>query len=249
MKNSLRKVSIALAALVLSTSVFAAKIAVVTEEFAPYNYTNGGKITGFSTEVVEATLKKAGIDYEIKSQPWARTYQAAQENADTLIFSIGRNEQREKLFKWVDVIAPFDVTIFKLKSRADLKAGSMDDLKKYKVAGVRDDFRTQFFMKQGFAEGKNLEVVPNNESAIRMLEAQRVDFYASDELAFFHQAKGEKIDPSIFEKGIKINELSSGLYMAFSLKTSDEIVNKAKKALAEIKKDGTFDKIKAKYLK
>ncbi len=30
MKNSLRKVSIALAALVLSTSVFAAKIAVVT---------------------------------------------------------------------------------------------------------------------------------------------------------------------------------------------------------------------------
>lgn len=153
------------------------------------------------------------------------------------------------MFKWVDVITPFDVSLFKLKSRVDVKAANLEEVKKYKIAGVRDDFRTQYLIKQGFAEGKNIEVVSTNESAIRMLEAQRIDFYASDELAFYHQAKGEKIDPAIFEKTIKLSELSSGLYMAFSLKTSDEVVSKVKKALADLKKDGSYDKIKAKYLK
>lgn len=249
MNISLKKLSLSFAAILLTCSAYAGKISVVTEEYAPYNYTDGGKVAGFCTEVVEASLKKAGLEYDIKSQPWARSYQAAQENADTLIYSIGRNAEREKMFKWVDVITPFDVSLFKLKSRVDVKAANLEEVKKYKIAGVRDDFRTQYLIKQGFAEGKNIEVVSTNESAIRMLEAQRIDFYASDELAFYHQAKGEKIDPAIFEKTIKLSELSSGLYMAFSLKTSDEVVSKVKKALADLKKDGSYDKIKAKYLK
>ncbi len=57
-----------------------------TEEFPPFNFTEAGKTTGVSTEVVEAVLKQAGYDYEIRSYPWARTYKVAQETPNALVF-------------------------------------------------------------------------------------------------------------------------------------------------------------------
>ena len=44
----------------------------VTEEYAPFNYTKDGKITGIAVEQVEAIAKAAGIDYTLEIMPWAR---------------------------------------------------------------------------------------------------------------------------------------------------------------------------------
>jgi len=41
--------------------------------------------------------------------------------------------------------------------------------------------------------------------------------------------------------------MSADLYMAFSRQTPDVVVEKCKKALFSIKKDGTYEKIKSKY--
>ena len=43
-------------------------------------------------------------------------------------------------------------------------------------------------------------------------------------------------------------ELSSGLYMAFSLKTDSTLVERCRAALREMHRDGTMEKIKARYL-
>ena len=52
---------------------------------------------------------------------------------------------------------------------------------------------------------------------------------------------------SDFEPVYKINELSTDLYMAFSNKTSDAIVNKFRKSLKKLTANGTIAKIMAKY--
>lgn len=75
--------------------------------------------------------------------PWARAYQMAQDAPNVLIYSIGRNEQREALFKWVGVIAPYDVYLYRLKSRPEVKVLSMNDIRNYRVGAVRDDIRAQ----------------------------------------------------------------------------------------------------------
>ncbi|MCP4160824.1 MAG: hypothetical protein GY760_12190 [Deltaproteobacteria bacterium] len=49
--------------------VYAESLEIVTEEFPPFNYTENGKITGCSTEVVEAVLKEAGIKGNPVSYP------------------------------------------------------------------------------------------------------------------------------------------------------------------------------------
>ena len=44
-------------------------VRIVTEEFPPYNYTEGGKITGLGTEVVEAVLQQLGLHGQFQSLP------------------------------------------------------------------------------------------------------------------------------------------------------------------------------------
>ena len=47
----------------------------------------------------------------------------------------------------------------------------------------------------------------------------------------------------------RFDALSNGVNMAFQKDTSDEIVNKFKRALEKIKNNQTYDKILSKYLK
>ncbi len=45
-----------LAIFVVTGTAFAQKLTIYTEEFPPYNFTEGNKIVGVSTEVVEAVM-------------------------------------------------------------------------------------------------------------------------------------------------------------------------------------------------
>jgi polar amino acid transport system substrate-binding protein len=225
--------------------VSAQKITVVTEEYPPYNYTDGGKVTGASTEIVEEVLKRAGIDYTLKSYPWARTYKMAQDEKDVLIYSIGRSEAREKMFKWVAPIAPYNIYLFKLKSRGDVKIGTIDEAKKFNIGGVRDDVRAQHLQGKGF----DLKVVDTDLLNVKKLNAKRIDAFPIDELGCAYLLKNNGFNPADYEKTLFLKDVSTDLYMAFSLKTDDAVVEKCKKAFEAVKADGTFKKIQEKYSK
>ncbi len=233
---------------VLSASLaWGQTLTVVTEEYPPYNFQDGHtkKISGMATEVVEEILKRTKITYQLGIYPWARAYQMAQDAPNVLIYSIGRNEQRETLFKWVDVIAPYDVYLYRLKSRPEVKVGSVADIKHYRIGAVRDDVRAQYLEKAGVP----LDLVIEDSANAKKLASNRIDLFPIDEFAMVALYKREGLDPASVAKVFKLEALSAGLYMAFSKQTPDEVVRKCKAALAEIKKDGTFDRIRVKYLK
>jgi polar amino acid transport system substrate-binding protein len=229
-----------------AVGAYAQKITVVTEEYPPYNFQDANKkITGISTDVVEEVLKRAKLDYQLGMYPWARAYQMAQDGPNVLIYSIGRSEKRETLFKWVDVIAPYDVYLYRLKSRSNLNVTDLASAKNLKVGAVREDVRAQYLEKEGF----KTDLVTDDSTNAKKLAAERIDLFPIDELGQVAMYKRDGLDPSSVVKTVKLDALSAGLYMAFSKQTPDDVVNKAKAALADMKKDGTLEKIKAKYLK
>lgn len=237
---------VALIALFSALGAFAQKITVVTEEYPPFNYMDSGKkITGMSTDVVEEVLKRAKIDYQLGMYPWARAYQMAQDEPNVAIYSIGRSEKREAMFKWVDVIAPYNVFLYKLKTRTDIKASDLAGVKNLRIGAVREDVRAQYLEKQGV----KMDLVTDDGVNVKKLAAERIDLFPIDEMGVVALYKREGLDPASVVQVVKLEALSSGLYLAFSKQTPDEIVNKCKKALQDMHKDGTFDKIKAKYLK
>ena len=71
-------------------------LTIVTEDYPPYNYMENGRITGFSTEIVEAIVRKAGLQGIPKMYPWARAYMMVQNDKDVLIYTITRNQEREE---------------------------------------------------------------------------------------------------------------------------------------------------------
>lgn len=239
-----RIVFLIITVLIAPAWVAGADFVVVTEDFPPYNYHEKGKITGVSTEVVRAVMKAAGTAAEIKAYPWARAYKMALEEENLLIYSIGRIREREDLFKWVGVIAPCDIHLFKLKKRKDIRIDSLEKAKPYQFGILRGDMCLEYLRKKGI---EKITVGNKDEDSIHMLAKGRVDLIPFAELAFVHKTRELGYDPSDFEKVWFLDELSEGLYMAFSKNTRDQLVEKFRAALKKIKSDGTYDNILNRY--
>ena len=47
-------------------------ITVVFEEWPPYEYTQGNKVVGIDTEVLEEACRRIGVTPQFRSLPWAR---------------------------------------------------------------------------------------------------------------------------------------------------------------------------------
>lgn len=234
--------------MLISSVAFGQKIDVVTEEWAPYNYAENGVVKGMSTEIVEATLRKANLSFDIQLFPWIRAYTMVQENRNTLIYTISRTKERENMFKWVGPLAPRTQYLFKLKKREDLKVESLADVKEYITGVVRGDAMEQFLQKEGFVLNKNFEEVPYPKQNVRKLFHGRIDFITGNELDLAVLVKKLGYNYSDVEKTLLLID-KGGYYMAFHKDTSDAVVNKTRKAFEAIKISGKLDQIKNKYLK
>lgn len=251
---SWRKISV-LYALLVGASIATASQAraetlkVLTEEFPPYNYTENAKITGFSTEVVQAVLKEVKIQGEFQSMPWARAYETAQSADNVLIYSIGRTPQREKLFKWVGVIAPTQYYLFSLPQRK-LKFDRLDQAKSFQIATVNEDVGEQFLIARGFAKGVNLQSSVKYELNYEKLKAGRVDLWIMTELVAVYLARqAGDVPAKSLARSFAIPDLGSdGYYMAFGVNTPDALVERLSKGLATIKNNGTYEALKKKWL-
>lgn len=228
----------------------AASLRVVTEEAPPYNMTVNGKITGLSTDVVRAVLDEVGMKASIQSMPWARAYDIALNAENVLIYSITRTPQREKLFKWVGAVASTGWYMY-ARAGSDIRLEGLDDARKYQIATVSEDAGEQYLLGKGFAIGKNLQSSGKYDVGYKKLMLGRVDLLISDELGAYYMARQAGDDPhKTIMRALSLSDLSQGgeIGMAFSLKTPDELVDRFRKALEKIKKNGTYERLQKKWL-
>ena len=230
-------------------SVSALEIKVVTENIPPLNYEENGKIVGISTEIVRAVLEKAGIAVNITVYPWARAYSMASEQENVLIYSIAKTQERENLFKWIGPLYPFTESLFKLKKRKDIAVHSLEDAKKYKIGVVREYAVHQMLRSQGFEDGKNLDAVSAQELNIKKLFKERVDMIVGSALDLSWRMKTQPDLPPFeeLEEAFALKEIFTEIYMAFGVKTSDEVVSQVRTAFEQLKAEGKIDNILQKY--
>jgi polar amino acid transport system substrate-binding protein len=231
--------------------LFAQKLTIYTEEFPPYNFTEDNEIVGVSTEVVETVMKEAGLDYEIVSYPWARTYKYAKERSNALIFTISRRAKREAYFKWIGIIVPSKHSVFALKSRTDIKIEKIDDMKKYKIGTTIGDARETYLLTNGF-EISELQRVGGDDANRRnyqKLKLGRIDIWPMSEANAHYTLRQVGDDPDIeIRKVFLLEEMSKGgYYIASGLQTSDEIVKKIRLALQKFKKTREYRRILEKW--
>ncbi len=232
--------------LIFSSIILASSIRVITDNYPPYNYRKKNKIVGLSTEIVKQVLKKADLKYsKFEMKPWPRIYKIALYKKNVLIYSIAKTDKRINKFKWVGKIAPFDVYVYSAKN--DLKIENLKDLKNFKIGAVKDDIRAQFLVDKGLKS--NIEYAENDKKNVLKLISSRIDIMLNDKISMNYRLKNLGVSPGIVKKYIKVENLSRGLYMAFSNETPDKIVQKCRNALENLKKSGEYQQILDKYLK
>jgi polar amino acid transport system substrate-binding protein len=231
----------------MSNLGLAQEITVVTEEFPPFNYMDNGKLVGISTEVVQATLARAGITAEIKVYPWARCYRMVSEQANVLAFSMGRTPDRENLFVWIGPIAPaIKTALFKLKQRSDIVITSLEDAKKYKIGLIRDNAWHTTLRQQGFEDDKNIFPVTQREQNLQKLFAGRIDLLLDNNLNARSKTKALGLPVDQIEEAFVLRELET--YMALNKQTAETLVTRIRTAFEQLQAEGVIEGIAKKYL-
>jgi len=234
--------------LVLITNAQGADIRVVTEELPPYMYTQDGRVCGFTTEIIRATLDQSGLDYTIEAFPWARAYEMARTQEDVLIYSILKLPWREKQFKWIKLDGLSAArSLFKPKYRQDINITSLSEAKEYRIGVTRKSSTHHFLLSRGFRDGVNL--FPVNCEELNLLKSQpgtmRIDLTTGDRISLVHWTNASGLPSDYWKEQMPLFE--EDLYMAFGLKTSDDLVEKVRKAFGEIRDQGKLDVIREKY--
>ncbi|MEO8060511.1 MAG: transporter substrate-binding domain-containing protein [Burkholderiales bacterium] len=210
-------------------------------EFSSYTYLQDGRVAGPATEIVESSLRGAGLaDYRLGVYPWARAYDMAQKEPNVLIFLIARTPAREALFKWVGEFMTIEYHFYKLKARKDIVVKSLDDARQYTIGVTRDDIRHQYLQAKGFTR---LVVSGENLEKFRKLvngQVQLTPFPATDVAALCKEAK---FDCDQLERAHPLEGLSMSLYMAYSAATTDATVARTRAAFDRLRADGTVKRL------
>lgn len=214
-------------------------LAVVTEEWRPFNYTDdSGVIVGRSTTKVKTILDSLGYEYDIRSYPWTRAMSMAENDANTLIYSIFRTPEREHKYQWVcPLMAPVKVYLFHLATRDDIDVTSLEDAKNYVISVGRNARSHETLLEKGFIEGQHLDVSADPNAELRKFLAGRVDFLVQSEWGMSESLKRVKRDYSDVVRSLEVANVSDRTAcMAFSKATDKQIVNRVQIALEQYNK-------------
>jgi len=222
-------------------------VRVVTEEWEPYNYSENGELVGISTEIVKATLEKAGLEGDFRIYPWARSYHLALTTPNTIIYTIYRNQEREDKFFWIGPInlAPSHY-FYKLQSRSDIDLGTIDDARGYQIGVLAEYYSHQKLKEEGFDE-ESLVISRTSELNIKMLIAGRVDLIPGEKNAIQQDLVEMNLPDGLIVPALQIFTTEAMAYMAVNRQSSPELVEKLMKAFEIVKGEGFLEETAEKY--
>ncbi len=245
-------ICIILVTLLFTDTVFAESVddmTFYTEEYPPFNFKEKGVSKGFAVDILGEMLKllnssKSTDDFEFR--PWANSYRMLEKVKNVCLFGTTRTEKRENNFKWVGPISKNVYGLMAKKNRK-IKIKSFEDIKKYRVGGIRDDVAIQLLVERGIPKN-NIQQVAKTRSNIDKLNFNRIDMWAYGVNVAKWELKASGFNPEDYEVVYIIDDVYD-VYYAINKETSDKLVTDLQWALDEVKKQGLYQKIMDKYLK
>jgi polar amino acid transport system substrate-binding protein len=220
-------------------SIGLAQLNYLTEEMAPFNYQEGGNVTGISVEILEAVFRNIDVNRthaDIRIVPWAEGYQAAQNNNSTVLFSIVRTPEREPLYKWAGPFTKASFVLFAPISK-NITIASPEDLNQYQIGAVENSIENDLLLGQG-VNASHLVPGQKPEDLLRMMEEGQIDLWATGDLAGRHQMMQTAADPNAHEIVYILRE--DDVYYSFSKDVPDTLISAFQQALDTVRnqKDG-----------
>jgi polar amino acid transport system substrate-binding protein len=232
---------------ICSAKAFTAKINIVTEHLAPFQIVDDKSISGLSTEIITATLQESKIDYDLEAHPWSLSYNRALHEMNTCIYSLAYIPERKSLFQWIGHITTSTISLYSL-SKSEVIIENLEQAKKYRTAVIKDDVTHHFLLSKGFVENKNLYVMNNYDSLLKLLEipSRQIDLVVLNDDLLNNRVRNSA-EASKYKSIFTLKALTLDFYLACSLNTDKNIVDTLKKSMAKMEKQGINSAIKKKW--
>lgn len=201
----------------------------LTESYPPYNYQENGVLKGIAVDLVKAVMADAGIEYEMKIQPWARAYGLALNTAGHCVFSTVHTPERDLLFEWVEPLFSTEQYLVR-KIGSDVNPANLDDAKRYLVGTQLGDYTEALLKQGGFTR---VDLTSEIDLSIKKLIAGRIDLMpmAASMVADL-QKKAVPIEPAVIFT-------TSTDSLACNKKTPPEMLARMRASLKKLTEDGT----------
>ena len=212
------------------------ELLILTENYPPFNYEEDGELQGVFVDIIVEMLKISDLKLykkDIKIWPWSRGYSTLQKRKNTVLFATAQTKERKVLFKW---IGPVFLQTYNLiaKKTSNIQIEDIDDIKKYKIAAIRDDVGEGLLLSNSL--DKINEIIRLNDAvpALKMIDKGRADLFSYAYKSALWYAKQAGLKTEDFKSAYVFQK--KHLYYAFNKDTDEKIIRTFEKAFIEIKK-------------
>lgn len=200
---------------------------------------------GFTAAIVRAAFERSGYKVVFSFMPWARGLQETEAGKYDAIFPAYYSEDRVEKYIYTKPFSNGPLVFYKKKG-ASIQYTTLEGLKPYRIGVVRGFVNTAEFDAADYLQK---EEVDTDEQNLRKLALGRLDLVVVDKFVAqtilsttFTEGKNalEPVEPPLDLKP---------LYLMLSRQIPDgqALADAFDKGLEEIVKDGTFDKILARF--
>ncbi|HOX31855.1 MAG TPA: transporter substrate-binding domain-containing protein [Spirochaetales bacterium] len=241
------RILLAAAALAAAAALRAAgetRTFLLTEDWPPYNYLEGGTVRGFSSEVVGSILRRLGVAYRVESMQGVRARQILDKGPRVFFFTMLRTPEREARYKWIGPLGEESIYFYKRKG-SPLRVETLEDARKAGSVACRTvGLVFSFLSEAGFG---NLDPTPNPEGIYQKAASGRCDLAIGEPplgIAYWLERSG--LPPDSLER-TPLGILRYRMYIACSLDIPDEEVARWQAALDGMKASGEYGALYRKY--
>lgn len=250
-----RRAFLALPALVAGWGVHASALAEprrlhgLTENLPPLNYQDEqGVAKGFSVELLQLMAARAGLDLGCNVLPWQRAMQAAETEADAVLFSLTRTPEREGRFQWVGPIAQRRILVYKLASRTDLAMTRLSDLGHARIGVVRDSAADLALQAAGLRPNIELEQSLDDAANLRKLLAGRMDYIVLLDWAAAWNLRQLRLPYDTLQPVLE-QDASKSYWYGLRPDADPAVVKGLQAALDALRRDGRYEKLRQRYFR
>ena len=234
----------------VSTTVFAAgqKLVVVGESTPPYEFIQNGEVVGIDVDIAKAIFKKLNIDAEYQILPWTRAWKMVETGEADAVFTTSRKDARKPFLYYPEEdMWNSEFAFFVRKDKKQPSFNSYEDAKGLTVGVIRgNSYNDDFFNAK-----LKLDEARDDEQNFKKLAKGRIDLYIQKKGVGLYTLKllGLQDEIAVYDKIM----FSKGYPMPFAKNSSypnnKKIAAQFEQELKNMKANGEYDKIFAKWLK
>lgn len=208
--------------------------------FPPFAFEEGGEYTGFDMELTEEIAKGMGLEHQVKDIGFEGLQSGAALSADTCDIGAAAMTITEEREKNIDFSDPYYDSLQSLLVPSDAKAKKLDDMGGKTIA-VKQGTTGETYAQENAPENTNIRAYPSNTELYPALKSGAVDAVMMDLPSNIqHQEDGKFVVSEKFDTGEQYG-------MPVQEEGSEAILKAVNKQLAELKENGTYDKLYNKY--